>query len=305
VSRPSEISGELIDELRARRRAGEYGYQLTGYLHSLGLASHEVANYMREAFCLSRVGFSAEPAGRNYEHAIDDAAGQWRDARPYPDLMRRRDRFAFKQAAAINGAVIVVRAAERAAARYIGLAGYRAQPAHLPAESALTPDWRGLIAADPSSEPLLLTLACLNRPMDYQAYRNALATLGFFVMGPERGYVVRDKFGDYFYAGYSIYGIFDAATGRERWRGREGERFRGDLITRMGAALVAIGPPDLWQLRSELLLAFQEPSPPALFFLPDGGVSVAKDVEEMRSECRARNISWESLAGDSGRPATA
>jgi hypothetical protein len=301
MSRPSEISGELVDELRARRRAGEHSSQLAGYLHGLGLAPPEIGSYMLEAFCL----IAAETANCNYENAIEDAAGQWRNAPPYPDLMRRRDRFAFKQAAAINGAVIVVRAAERAAARYIGLAGYRAQPAHLPAEASLKPDWRGLIAADPSTERLLHTLASLKRPIDYQAYKNELATLGFFVMGPDRGFVIRDKFGDYFYAGYSIYGIFDATTGRERWHGREGERFRGDLNTRMGAALVAIGPPDLWQHRGELHLAFREPAPPALFFLPDGGVAVAKDSEEMRSECRARNISWESLSGDSGRPATA
>jgi hypothetical protein len=116
----NEIIGEIVNDLRASRRAGASASQLVNELVARDVDMMDVNKYFRETFGLG-VNVSMMPPEMLDEHIgaqIDAKREQWQNAPPYPDLMRRRDREAFKAVARANGIVLIVCAADRAAGQY-------------------------------------------------------------------------------------------------------------------------------------------------------------------------------------------
>lgn len=121
----TEILGEIVDELRHRRLAKASVSQLVEELQNRDVELVDVNKYFREAFGIdARANVAMMPrdsAGKlipdiaeaQIGQQIDQNRPQWENAPPYPDLMRRRDREAFKAVARANGIVLIVCAAER------------------------------------------------------------------------------------------------------------------------------------------------------------------------------------------------
>jgi hypothetical protein len=101
-------------------------------LRQQGVGLFQVTSYFREAFLVSGQAnialipklVSGEPNPQILDSFIadlvDGARQRWEQAPPYPDLMRRRDRIAFEQVARRHDIVLIVCAADRAAARDVG-----------------------------------------------------------------------------------------------------------------------------------------------------------------------------------------
>jgi hypothetical protein len=134
------ILGETIDRLRAARLAGTAVSRLVADLRAQGLELRSVAEHMAAAFCLSaQANIALIPKTADGEPdpsildeyiamRVDAARERWQAAPPYPDLLRRRDRLAFEQVARRHGIVLIVCAADRAAAA--SQPGYRLHGAY-------------------------------------------------------------------------------------------------------------------------------------------------------------------------------
>jgi len=307
--RPSEQLGDVVASLRARRLQGAALSELIRDLRQKGLDLHEAAEYLGAAFCLSgplRLLLMPRDGSRElvpghvdelFGPMVDETRSQWENAEAYPDLMRRRDRHAFRQTARRTGCVFVVRASNPFAGQHIGLPGFRPAPLCLLGVSRRTPPNAGLMAADPNDPRLATVLESLQPPQTYADFKAELDARGFTVSDEEEGHIVRDDTGDAFYPGYYLLGVYDEETGRNAWTGDEGEKIRAELNQRMGEELVRCGPHEAWDQR----LALDETSPlrgpliPALLFLPDGNVEVKFDPDSLESYYRYLGIRWGSL----------
>ena len=87
----SEILGEVVDDIRLRRRAGEKVSQIVAYLATLGLHLSQIAEYLDQAFCLpgdrpSLLVMPAEANGMPNADVLDRRFGSVVDkARPSCD----------------------------------------------------------------------------------------------------------------------------------------------------------------------------------------------------------------------------
>jgi hypothetical protein len=127
MERPTEILGEIVQDLRSRRLGGMSISQLVRHFHSQGMSVFAINQHFREAFALSHManlnmlpkGEDGLPQDELLEGLIAEQVNanleQWQAAPPYPDLMRRRDREAFRQVAQRTGSVLIVCAADRVA----------------------------------------------------------------------------------------------------------------------------------------------------------------------------------------------
>ncbi len=309
VTGSMDISGEIIDDLRARRSRGTPISQLVAELRRRGMPLQNVARCLREAFLLpgqANVGLipqleSGEPDPRILDgyiaECVDAARAQWERARPYPDLLRRRDRIAFAQTARKHGVVLVVCAADRASAQYLGKDEFRPAPHPLlgiPRQAA--PD-QGLLAADPDSDELRSIVECFSLDGTYEGYRSALARHGLHVGSAEDAYLIRDDDGRALYPGYYLHGAFRLDNGANAWTATQGEALRAELNRRLGDDLVMTGPHDTWARRFELSGSnrLHEPLAPTLFFLPDGSIEVRTDARGMELFYRFLGINWDVL----------
>src|SRR5205085_8369408 len=139
---------------------------------------------------------------------IDLKIEQWRGSMPYPDLMRRRDRHAFRRVARHTGTVIIVCAADPFTGQYIGKTRYRPFPFHLLGIPRSSPPNQGLITADPDEPGLGRLLKGLCVTGGYDDYKVKLEQLGLMVSGREEGYLVRNELGTAFYPGYYLHGVY-------------------------------------------------------------------------------------------------
>src|SRR3990172_2226253 len=159
---PYEIAGELIEKLRKRRRSGSSASQLVPFLEENNVEDAIAADCFQLAFCLqSRIHFSRlrkgpygtgrfdyEKIDRRFEPMIQEARDRWESAPPYPDLMGRSHREAFRWLALKRACYVIIRAPNPYSKAYVGKPGFRAAPAFLVAVARLTPPNPGPMAAD-------------------------------------------------------------------------------------------------------------------------------------------------------------
>lgn len=303
-----EIIGEIVDAIRSARPGGEKASSIIRRLTAAGLIEPFVANYLDAAFCLRGRGPSIallphNPDGslverivdRDFDQLIEEFRPVWSKAGPYPDLMRRRDRHAFRAVARATDAILIVRAADRRAARYISAAGHSPAPPELPACARTTEPNRALMAADPDDPRLASFIAARFPGASYDDYRRELGELGFSISGPESGYVVRDAAGSVFYPGYYLLGAYGNSNHRNAWTGNDGERIRAALNRALGHDLAQWGPHDSAEARRGGRGGFDGPCFPALFFFPDGDVKTRVDLKGVASLYRYLEIDWDRL----------
>jgi len=275
----SEILGEVVDDIRLRRRAGEKVSQIVAYLATLGLHISQIAEYLDQAFCLpgDRPSLLLMPADANgmpnadvldlrFGPVVDKARPNWARAEPYPDLMRRRDRHTFREVAVLTDTILIVRAADRHIARYIGHPKFYPCPPYLAAVARATEPNRGLMAADPNDPHFLSFLSARFANLSYRQYADSMAGAGFQFASAEEGYIIRGSMGQSFYLGYQLVGAYSGAHHRSVWNGRKGEMLRGLLNRSLGEELIQWGPYNQAEYRTS------EPQAPALVFYPDGQV---------------------------------
>jgi hypothetical protein len=294
LARLSEVLGEIVAHLRAERLAGVPVSQLVAQLQQQGLDLPQVNEHFREAFSLSGPAdliVLKRASGDRFHQMLDEYVGpmidtnlgKWKAARAYPDLMRRRDRHAFKEAARRTGYIFVVCAAEAASGQYIGRPGFTVFPIHPFVNVRRSPPNEGLVAAEPGDA--------------VDPYGRKLESLGLAVGLKEDGFIVRDRAGTAFYPGYYLHGVYEKEGGSNAWTGNEGERIRASLNRAMGQELVLFGPHDIWDQRLELDedSPLRGPRSPVLFFLPNGSVEVRHDARTMELYYRFLGIDWDSL----------
>jgi hypothetical protein len=295
----TEVLGEIVDDIRLRRRAGENVSAIVAYLATLGLHISQIAAYLDEAFFLpgdrpslfimpveSNGIPNAEVLDRRLGPVVDKTRSTWARADAYPDLVRRRDRHAFREVARVTGTILIVRAADRYIARYIGRPEYYPCPPYLAAVARASEPDRGLMAADPNDEKFLKFLSARFPNLSYKQYVDTLAHSGLRVGPAAEGYVIQGSSGQRFYLGYQLIGAYSAANHRNAWTGRSGEKLRGLLNRSLGEELIQWGPQNQGEYRS------LESQAPALVFYPDGQV-----------ETRLTDLQLDSLYRDLRIPA--
>lgn len=312
-----EILGELVNPLRQARLLGARAADLVARLEEMGLTSLQIADHMSAAFCLETPLNPSilECDEYDYEEAneegvnpteavmslIDDeiveARKVWEGAPPYPDLMRRRDRNAFRELAVSEAATVVVAGANPFSGRHIGQPGTRVSPLHLFGVARLAPPNAGLVAADPDDGRLAALLESAYPGGRYEDFVSELARCGFTVTGPDEGYVLRDAGWNLLHPGYSVQGVYREEGGADLWRGAEGERMRAALNRQMGLELVRHGPHDAWDVRVRLPddCPARGPQVPVLVFSPQGNVNVLFNVDEVAARYRFLGIAWSEL----------
>lgn len=293
--RPAEIVGDIVDALRAQRRGGDSASALLHYLgDELGMRDADATRYFDAAFVFTSGRPSLELLrGEDgslderffdmaFGAAIDKSRAAWEAAGPYPDLMRRRDRHAFRSVAMSANLIIGVKAADRRNGHYIGLEGFRPSPPRLHATPRTSGPNRGLMAADPGTPA---------GPTPYADYVKELERLGFRVEGPEWGHIVRDTAGNVFYPGYELLGVYSGTNRRSAWTSKDGERIRAMLNRRLGEDLIQRGP----QHHAEGHAHRAEAPFPALFFMPNGDVETRRTLDAVKSFYVYNGLGWNGL----------
>ena len=305
---PYEIAGELIEELRKRRRSGSSASQLVPFLEENNVEDAIAADCFQLAFCLqSRIHFSRlrkgpygtgrfdyEKIDRRFEPMIQEARDRWESAPPYPDLMGRSHREAFRWLALKRACYVIIRAPNPYSKAYVGKPGFRAAPAFLVAVARLTPPNAGLMAADPGSDLFRRYLAVMKPGHSHQHYLTALAETGIHVAGAEEGFVVTDGSGTRYYPPYFIQGVYAEDTGKNLWRAPEGDSIRRELNTMLGEQLIRFGAHDVWEHRDDDAMGGPEvgPQSPVIYFDPKGNSGVVFDAQRLFEEYRSWGISW-------------
>ena len=275
----SEILGEIVDDLRLRRRAGESISDIVSYLATLGLHVSHIAEYLDEAFCLpgdrpslfiiptdSNGLPNADVVNRRLGPVVDKARTSWAKAAAYPDLMRRRDRHAFREVARLTDTILIVRAADRHVAIYIGRPNFYPCPPYLPAVARATEPNRGLMAADPNDAAFRSFLSARFPHLSYRQYADRMSDAGFRIGSAQEGHIIRGSSGQSYYLGYQLIGAYSGTNHRSAWTGRKGEMLRGLLNRSLGEELIQWGPHNQAEYRS------LETQAPALVFYPGGHV---------------------------------
>jgi hypothetical protein len=303
-----EILAEVIAGLRARRLQGAHAAELMRELMNWGMSATlanehmQIAFGLRSPFEISMISRAApaDQLDRVLEDyvgpKIDAKAAEWSVAPPYPDLMRRRDRNAFREVAKRTNAFLIVCAAPLAAGAYVGKTGYRAFPYQLLGVPRGAPPHEGLIAADPGDGRL--ETVCRGFGLrGYDDYVAWLRGLGLGVGGKEDGYLVRDGAGTAFYPSYYLHGAYHRENGLTAWTGAAGEEIRRALNERLGEELVPFGPHDDWDGRLRLAPGnpFRGPLPPVIVFSPSGNAGVCADLASMKRDYEFYKIDWSAL----------
>ena len=298
-----------MDELRSRRMSGEKASALVRFLmRDLGMRDDQAIRYLDEAFVfpdgrLSLLMLKRASDGSFIDPVVDDALepdierarDAWVNVAAYPDLMRRRDRHTFREVAQSTNTIIIVKAAGRHTAEFIGAPGYRPSPPRLPAVARACDPHQGLMAADPQDASFREFLQARFGNTDYAAYLGVLRGLGFSVDSAETGYVIRDAARNRFYPGYVLLGVYSAANHRSAWTGRDGEKIRSMLNRRLGEDLIQWGPHDDAELRNPNRGRFDGPQVPALCFLPSGDIETRRTVEDLASFYIYNDLNWKRL----------
>ncbi len=308
----TEIIREIVSELRQQRLRAASAAELVRYLQVLNLNESSVRQYMTEAFCLTnppniylirrdRSGAFLDSALEGaFGPPIDNARDVWTVAGPYPDLLRRRDRHAFKEIAREMDLIVFVRAASASAELYIGRKGFRPRPPLLEGTTRSTEPNAGLIAADPEDADIVRRLQQTEQPRTYSVYKRQLESNGFEIGSPAEGYVIRDRAGTAFYPGYCLDGVYSASSGMNAWTHADGERIRAALNRRLGEEFVQCGPYDLWDQRNlNEAGIWSGPRFPVLMFHADGTAYVIPNAAHMAAAYSFRKINPEPQSASS------
>lgn len=305
---PGEILGEFVDELRARRAAGATPYELLRFLEDHGIRARTdtfkaafLGWFSWAAFLThdeSGVPIAEETINRKIGRGLAAIAAEgdaWRSAPPFPDVMGRRDREAFRAVSKGHDCYIIVRASHPRARQYRYRGGYRPAPACLLGVVRDQEPSAGLYAADPADSRLTALLRLVRPGWTYDTYVRELRCAGYSVAPEGGGWVIRNATGDAFYPGYFIQGVYDKESGNNLWTRHSGEAIRRELNVRMGAIVVAFGPRDLWQLRDEelggMLAGLQFPVH-VFGPRPGGNVSVFIDFPSLQDSYGSRGFAW-------------
>ncbi len=306
---PAEVPGEIIQELRSRKRTGELPSQLVRFLEDNNMQDVLASQSLRIAFCLAtpkvnlmylRKGaygggaFDYQAIDQRLDPLIEEARSQWEAAPPYPDLMSRAHREIFRSLARRRQCRVLVRAAHPESGKFLGKEGFRAAPAHLCATPCNLGLNAGLMAADPGDEYFRDLLATLRPPRSYAQYVQELASLGLGVGRANEGYPICSERGVRFYPTYFIQGVYSGATNVNIWRAPEGENIRRELNTRLGEELVRLGPQDAWEHRNDREVAGPAIGPqlPIIYFDPAGDAGVVLDAKRLEQKYEYWGISW-------------
>lgn len=308
MTRPAEILSEIVLDIRRMRFKGARASDIANELARRGFIDPEVKDHFDAAFgtniidpmYLSRDAqgqFISADFDEMTEPAIAATGDSWTQAPPYPDLFRRRDRHAFRKLASETGNVFIVQAAIPNAAQFVGMSGFKPFPLHLLDIARTEAPNAGLVSADPESKALHDALGSLRPALTYEDYLDLLASAGLSVGNRFEGFIVRDSQGTCFYPGYRLLGVYRESSGTSAWSGADGERMRWLLNRRMGEDLVQFGPHDDWDGRRLLEPdnPLRGPLAPALFFTPEGNVTVCFDAESIERYYRFLKIDWDAL----------
>jgi hypothetical protein len=215
------------------------------------------------------------------------AAGDaWKSAPPYPDVMSRVHREAFRHLAMRECCYVIVLAANIHARKYLDQVGFRPAPFGFMGVSRKTDPSSGLLAADPGDPALAEMLGALDPSRTYAEHICRLERAGFRVGAAEEEYIVRDQDGTAFFDPYCIVGVY-SEEGRHLWRPPDGEWIRAQLNARLGDELVQFGSLDTAEKPPPL-----RPTTPVLSFAPDGNVHVFLGREELRSYFDYHRLPW-------------
>jgi hypothetical protein len=286
VTRTIEVTGETVRELRRRRLQGARASELVTYLRGIGVGLLEASAYLEEGFSIpahiaNRLSLLQDPETKSLnlvavdaliEPGIAEAEAKITAPAPFPEVMRRRDRYTFRSFAQRTGNILLVRGANPASGPYIGKPGFRVRPAGMPGYSRESEPNAGLLALDPSREDR----------------RAELLAWGISAGTEEEGFILRNKFGEAFYDGYCLHGVYNGANGRNTWTGRDGERWRAELNQESGEELIQFGPVDTWVGRTG-------PRPPVIAYHPSGRISNLLDITQMKGYYKQAGINWSDL----------
>lgn len=310
MTRHSEVLSEIVADVRLRRSGGARVSDIARALSDQGMIDGEIRDHLDAAFGIDigpvtmelarddNGAFVPDRFDARVEPLIAATGAAWRHAPPYPDLLRRRDRHAFRGLAEATGKVFVVQAANPHAAAFVGRPGFKAFDMHLLDIASNSGPAAGLAAADPQS--LALRDALSAQGLTYDQYLQRLAAAGRSVGTAAEGFVIRDHEGTRFFPGYRLLGVYGARSGSSAWSNTAGERMRWQLNRQMGEDLVLFGPHDDWANRRALPSShpLRGPLLPALFFKPDGNVRVCFDAESMQRQYRSLKVDWKALYSD-------
>jgi hypothetical protein len=303
-----EVLGEVVDELRARAKAGQPIQALVRQLWELNPDVSHLESHLEAAFFVDggrpRLRMlprddSGAPTAESVEKAlgrrIEDLRPRWSEAPPYPDLLCRGHRDAFRLVAQQRKVTIVVKAPHPAARRYLGRPGHAAAPSDVSGVVRATEPNAGLLCADPRDPRLAALLASLQHDLGHRLFVERLSSAGFRVGNASDGYLVRDARGTAFFAPYRVLGIYDTETHADMWRFERGERLRAELNRALGEELIPFPGSDAWQGARGTRALLDADRAPALCFLPDGLALTRPDIESLRDFYKAYQLPWREL----------
>ena len=180
----------------------------------------------------------------------------------------------FQEIAIKQNLEIVVMAPNPASLRFRSQRGYVAKTADLKeCKTATSGPIQGLVHCPE---------AAFKDHAEWLATKAHLSTLGYEVLGPDRGYLVRRvSDGKYFFSDYDLFSVRDRHTGQ----GSFSEALRQEINERLGRRLVRHGPLADYELRANVNIKL-----PLLIITPDSGPVTIETRAELEREFKARNL---------------
>ncbi|MBX3022485.1 MAG: hypothetical protein KF799_12500 [Bdellovibrionales bacterium] len=179
-----------------------------------------------------------------------------------PPYIIKEDFVEIRDYAKKNKMIINVMAPNPASLPYSLRKGYLAKPSELiKCKSLKQGKYAGLVQCPPET-------------------REALAKLGYTVLGPEHEYLVQ-RDGQYFYSDYDLLGVYNPTTGQPAYS----EEFQAEINTLLGRVLVRHGPLDDYVNRAAIEVKF-----PVLWFLPSGEVVEVTSKPQLREMYARYNL---------------
>jgi hypothetical protein len=297
------VLGYLIRAIRSMAANGASVVDVMDYLRHHTADEYAAHDYLVEAFDIPRVVAMSLPRDSTRDDmtaAVDENLRQtrqiWTD-REIAELMRVRDYASFIRFAKSERVVATVCNANHHSGKFIGRNGYRCYGGDVFVVTRMTSPGEGLVAADPGDPRLIKALERFAAPLSYAEYVHRLQTSGYRVLGPDEGYVIEDAWGNRFYEGYRLHGVYSADSGEPVWSGKRGERLLVTINRLLGADLVLGGPHDDWEHRNDKTIAgpLWGPHAPCIEFNTEGQIHNLSSVSDMARHSRWHSHHWRRL----------
>jgi hypothetical protein len=295
--------GHTIRALRTMAKAGASVIEMMTYLHHHTNDVFIAQQYLSKAFGLSLTHvmslFPAEASDPRIA-SIDDRIRRTRplwEKQVFAELMRVRDYVSFIRFAKSERLVVTLFHANYHSGRFIGRAGHRCYGGALFVVTRRTSPCEGLVAADPGDSCLLDALSKFAIPLSYAEYVDCLQASGYRILGPDDGYVVEDAWGNRFYEGYRLHGVYSADSGEPVWSGKRGDRLLVTINRLLGSDLVLEGPHDDWSDRNDKTIAgpLWGPHAPCIEFNTEGGIRHLLSVKDLARHSRWQSHHWRRI----------